>query len=231
MIRVIKTGPFDVNTYIVELTGSFVFIVDPAACALSGDEDKIVSFLHDNKLVPCALILTHGHFDHVLGLSKLKKDYPEVPILINKNDCHLIGKDACINQKKLLSQMSLDILYKGLENLPQCDAYLLDNETLDVCLDPFITDDRVKKLLHEYVIINTPGHTRGSICLYNSKEGLLISGDTVFYGSYGRTDLIGGSQKDMIESLNRIYNNIDKNTSVYPGHGEYGFKLKDNLNQ
>ena len=75
MITVVHTGPLDVNTCIVELGGSSVFIVDPANSSFSGDENKLVQYLNGRKLDVVAIVLTHGHFDHVAGISVLKKHF------------------------------------------------------------------------------------------------------------------------------------------------------------
>ena len=90
--------------------------------------------------------------------------------------------------------------------------------------DIFYTD---KDFLFEgWQVIETPGHTQGSSCLYNETEKLLISGDTLFWNSYGRTDLFGGSDKQMVESLKKLFT-LPDDVKVFPGHGKYGFTLSD----
>ena len=84
-------------------------------------------------------------------------------------------------------------------------------------------------LFNSWKVLHTPGHTKGSCCFYNKDAGILLSGDTVFYGSYGRTDLKGGSEVDMIKSLSAIKEKIPGSTLVYPGHDYFGFELKDGL--
>ena len=90
-LTILRTGPLDVNTYIVPLAGDAVYVVDPAACALSGDETEIIDRLTERKKTLRAVVLTHGHFDHILGLRVLKRAYPACLIAIHKADAHLLG--------------------------------------------------------------------------------------------------------------------------------------------
>ena|SRR3989338_318262 len=91
--------------------------------------------------------------------------------------------------------------------------------TIQKKADKFISDGDLMSVGHEtFKVIHTPGHTPGSLCLYNEKEKILISGDTLFYGTYGRTDLPGSSPSDMIKSLHRLFT-LPKETVVLPGHG------------
>ena len=76
-----------------------------------------------------------------------------------------------------------------------------------------------------WAVIHTPGHTKGSCCFYNAQEKILISGDTVFFRSYGRTDLYGGSQAEIIKSIEKIKKIAAKETLVFPGHDYAGFNL------
>jgi len=88
---------------------------------------------------------------------------------------------------------------------------------------PFPMEPLDEKSFHlspfNFQLIHTPGHTPGSICLYNEKESLLFSGDTLFNGGYGRTDLPGGSTAQLIASLEKL-NRLPSGTLVYPGHGD-----------
>ena len=218
MINVIHTGPFGVNTLVVSLDESRCFIVDPACCEFCGDEKIITRYLMEKNLSLEAIILTHGHFDHVAGLSFLKKCYPNIPILIHKDDSPYIGILSSEKQIETLAAMGFLDFLPSVSELPEATAYLENGQTLDFY---------VKSAGFEnWKIIHTPGHTKGGICLYNKKDGELISGDTIFYGSFGRTDLPDGDESLLFESLNKIYSTIPENTKVYPGHDTYGFELK-----
>jgi len=226
-IDVIHTGPLGVNTYIVALGGSAVFIVDPAACEFCGDQFVITRYLEEHHFVPVAIVLTHGHFDHVAGLNRMRLCYPSVPIAINKNDAPYIGKNSGIFQQASLSCMNFEEFVPQVSNLPEPTEFLCDDKTLG---DTFAlgATTQTGEQFAKWKIIHTPGHTPGSVCLYNEEEKIPISGDTVFFESYGRTDLPGGSEGDMMRSLEKIKQKVAPSTRVFPGHGECGFLLEQN---
>lgn len=217
MITRIGTGPLNVNTYIVSLSGSKVLVVDPACSVFSRDNDKVTSFLEKSGLVPAAVFLTHGHFDHVAGLKILKQVYPDIPVIIHKDDASCIGHEGNAFQTRSLMSMGFDDFIPYVTDLPEADLKVTDGYTLS------------EAGADEWTVIHTPGHTEGSACLYSKKQNCLISGDTVFYHSWGRTDLPGGNESQMQSSLNRIYSMLPENTLVYPGHDYSGFELGENL--
>lgn len=234
-INVIHTGPLGVNTYIVPLCGSNVMIIDPGSCRFSQDEKAITMFLTSHQLHPVAIVLTHGHFDHVAGLVHLKIYYPSAPVLIHPEDKQWIGLDSQLMQGKNLSLMGLDSFLPSVTRLPQADDYLKDGFNLGnmQCflddLQGLEIDQATIDALNEWKIIHTPGHSAGSICLYNATRKELITGDTLFYKNWGRTDLPGGSEDAIHRSLARLRNMIPGDTLVYPGHDEYGFRMADSF--
>ncbi len=220
---VLHTGPLRVNTVIVPLGEGRALIVDPAACSFSGDESVIVDYLQDNALIPVAIVLTHGHFDHVSALPFLKKQYPQLPILIHEKDAACIGAQSQRAQELDLAAVGFSAFLPAVSALPEPTAFLRDNEPLSEALH---TADEA---LTAWTVLHTPGHTQGSCCLYNEKEKLLLSGDTLFYMSWGRTDLTGGSEQAIQQSLRRIVSTCAPDTRVYPGHDRTGFLLSDML--
>lgn len=232
MINVIHTGPYGVNTLIVPLAGPYVFIVDPACCTFCNDEKVLLSYLESKSLIPLAFVLTHGHYDHVAGISIMKNSFPSVPLLIHENDSKMIGKSAFDFQKEDLCKAGFSSFLDCLKDLKEVDGFLKEDKSLFDCIADskcknLIEDKEVKKALSEWKIISTPGHTMGSVCLYNKEQKLLISGDTLFYGAWGRTDLKGGSEELMIKSLKKLHDTILPDAKVYPGHDYYGFELKE----
>lgn len=230
MIHALRTGPLGVNTYIVELNGTSgiagetggtpVFITDPASCAFCRDEELITTFLKKHSYTPVAIVLTHGHFDHVAGLKDLRSAFPDIPVLIHKDDASFIGKDSATLQSQSLYSMGFEAFLPSVSDLPEASSFLEDSKNLFECSGI--------ALLKEWNVIHTPGHTPGSVCLHNKREGLLLSGDTVFYRSWGRTDLPLGNEKAIVKSLNKLYTTIPPETKVYPGHEYYGFEISEN---
>lgn len=225
-ISVLNTGPFSINTLIVPLCANKVFVVDPAACSFSKDANKITDFLSSSNLEPVAFLLTHGHFDHIAGTGILKKAYPNVPLICHKNDNIMIGQNA-FAQTQTLNLMGLENLSCVLENLPNADILFSEETTLN----KLFCNENDKELLENlslWKVLYTPGHTQGSVCYYNQKEKVLLSGDTIFFHSWGRTDLPGGNESLIIKSLSKIYSTLSDDVVVFPGHEYYGFNLGEN---
>lgn len=222
-LKLVNTGILRVNTWIVPLAGNSVFIVDPACCQLSGDEDLLVDYLNREGLSPVGIFLTHGHFDHVMGLKVLRKQWPDLPIAIHKNDAACIGSNSLQMQNRFLSSMggADSDLRSSLSELPEPDFTLTDGITLDKAVPR--ADENDKAALLQWRVIHTPGHTSGCVCFYNEKEKTLISGDTIFYGSYGRTDLYDGNEMQIRKSIVKLMETLPEDVKIYPGHDAYGF--------
>ncbi|MGZ7134079.1 MAG: MBL fold metallo-hydrolase [Halobacteriota archaeon] len=142
----------------------------------------------------CCIILTHLHYDHTAALDGLKLSGKTV-VMMHEADAKAIGTSA-----------SAAHFFGARAPKFRIDTVLTDGEEVDL-------GDSTLRVIH------TPGHTPGSICLYEVQSKSLFSGDTVFpYGSIGRTDLPGGSSRDLIRSISRL---VALDVSVlYPGHGE-----------
>lgn len=241
-IHAAQTGPLDVNTFILPLAGRAVLLVDPAACQFSGDEKRLAQVLDEHDCVPVGVLLTHGHFDHVCGLKALRAAFPNIPIAIHEDDQKFLGVDSREAHRQSLAFVGMDEdedFLLELSGLPAADFLFKDGDLLDgvfktECVAGAFTGDEapdfeaVANALSHWRVIHTPGHTKGSVCFYNESEKTLVSGDTIFYQSYGRTDLPGGDESQMQKSLAKIFDGIPKDVLIYPGHGAYGFELAAN---
>lgn len=193
----ISNGPLKQNCYVVtDIDTRKSFIVDPGS-----EANEIQKFINKEGIVPLAIINTHGHFDHVGAVDSLMKNY-QIPFFLNGNDAKLL-KQA--NIYKILFDVKDPI------TIPEITT-LIGVEDHKLIVGPF-----------EIIVIVTPGHTMGSVCLIIENE--MFSGDTIFSNKLGRTDLPGGN----IEALNKsvdLLRGLDGSLNVWPGHGE-PFTLKN----
>ena len=202
-IKQMQTGVFSVNTLVVPFENNKCFIVDPAACEVSGDETKILDYLSKNSLECAGIVLTHTHFDHITGISIVKKAFPKAVIAVHRDEAVELG-GSCVGPMNT----ALLEFFGAQELLAQVAAQPLAERLLEEG-DNFFG----------WKVLHTPGHSPGSICLYNTEEGILLSGDTMFaYGGYGRTDMFGGNEAQIHKSLARLQKEIPSGTRVFPGH-------------
>jgi hydroxyacylglutathione hydrolase len=186
-------GEFENNCYIVRNNDSATecLVIDTAL-----DVRELPAFLDKHKLSPVAVILTHGHIDHIAGVNALRKKFPSIQVYIHKLDAEMLT-DKTSN----LSLMAGSSFTAGKAD------YLIDE------------GDIIDKAGIQLRVIHTPGHTPGGICLYAEKEGVIFVGDTLFAGSIGRTDFPNGDMKKLIEGIKHKLLVLPDDTVVYPGHG------------
>ena len=186
----IALGQIETNCYIIsdEQTGIGA-VVDPAVC-----NEKLLKMIAESgmKKLQCILI-THGHFDHIMGIKGILEKYPDAKVVISEEDSICLSDSKCA------------LLEDGvLENDPiKYDITVNDGDVLEFGS-------------MEIKVISTPGHTSGSVCYIIGDS--MFSGDTLFCRTCGRTDLFRGSSDDMHESILKL-GKLDGNYDVYPGHG------------
>ena len=196
-------GPVGTNCYIVINEGTKeCFLVDMAACP-----PELVSHIKNSGLTVKAVLLTHGHFDHIMGLDRFLEEFP-APVY------------ACAAEKELLESPQLNSS-SGMLGQPYTfhgAQYVKDGDLLD------IAGMKIQ-------VIQTPGHTIGGCCYYIADEQTLFSGDTLFRASIGRTDLPTGSMGALVRSVKEKILVLPDETRVYPGHMEettIGYEKKYN---
>lgn len=184
------------NCYVLSDSTSECVIID---CGAFYPEERraIVDYIRDNKLTPRHLIATHGHIDHNFGNNTIYEQFGLQPE-VHADDGELIRKLP--QQAEAIAGVRLDY------DMPPVGKWLDSADTIT-----FGT--------HRLRIIPTPGHTPGSVFFYCEEEGVAFSGDTLFRGSIGRTDLEGGSMFQIIQSL-RTISQLPDTTIILPGHGE-----------
>lgn len=187
-------NPFQENTYILYNDRGSCIIIDPG-CSSPAERDRLTTFIDQKRLQPRLLINTHCHIDHVLGLEFIFRSYGLA--------LHMHAADQPVLDHAPAAGLMFGVPY---ENFTGGINYLEDDTTVG------LEDDELK-------IIFTPGHSPGSISLYNEKQGFLISGDVLFNRSIGRTDLPGGDFDTLIASIRERLFVLPDDTKVYSGHG------------
>ncbi len=228
LIKNLRVGYLPTNCYVAacDETGKAV-VIDPGTG--QGEEQQIIDFLHDRKYTLEHIINTHGHPDHFAGNRALKEN-TGASILIHRADAPLLtdpwlgAEDSpafsvphrcpvCGEQE----MVRLEVAEGKARTVSGCGVVVLEAD-LSPPADRLLSDgDRIHFGRSCLLVIHTPGHTRGGISLYSAEDGIVFTGDTLFAGSCGRTDLAGGSDEDMSGSLRKIMR-LPEETLVYPGH-------------
>jgi glyoxylase-like metal-dependent hydrolase (beta-lactamase superfamily II) len=187
-------NPFQENTYVVH-DGTSCVIIDPG-CFKSSEEEYLVNFIESNKLTLVAVLLTHGHLDHIAGLDFINRKYG-VDVYLNETDL------PTFNASHLAAN-----LY-GLRGFVQPEVpnkLLKGNEEL-------VFGDM------KFNVINAPGHCIGHVVFHNEEDGYVLNGDVIMKGSHGRTDLPGGDSATLKRTILETMFNLPNETIIYSGHG------------
>ena len=184
-------GSMGTNCYlIINEETKELIIIDPATCP-----DYVVSHVNSNGYIPRAIFLTHAHFDHVMGIDGWVKEFG-IPVYLHEEE------------KRVLEDPELNLSGVFGASYSYSDVKCLkDGQELEV--SGFI-----------FKVIHTPGHTCGGCCYYCAEEGVLISGDTLFYQSVGRSDFPTGSMGTLVRSIKEKLFCLPDDVMVYPGHND-----------
>jgi hydroxyacylglutathione hydrolase len=184
-------GPLETNCFLI-----YCPLTRECAVVDPGAEaSKILRLIASTELQPVILLNTHGHIDHI-GANKEIKDKFDIPLCIHSHDEHML-------KSALQSELSF---FLGAQESPAPDRYLEDGETIQVGQSSL-------------QVIHTPGHSPGSVIFLG--DGFLLSGDTLFYGGVGRTDLPGGSWPELVDSIKTKILTMPDELPVLPGHGPF----------
>ena len=204
-IKIIPTGPLSANCYVIcDEKTKIGAVIDPGDCKpvlLKAIEESGIENL---KYILC----THGHFDHVTGVAKLKDKYADAEILIGAEDAGALNDEI----------LSLGKYFRIPFQPCYADRLLKNGDIIeigDIALE----------------VISTPGHTPGGVLYYSRKENVVFTGDTIFKGSVGKTTFVGGDGAQLMKSLEKI-KNLPEDCIIYSGHGEkttVGHELKYNM--
>jgi hydroxyacylglutathione hydrolase len=188
-------SPIEVNTYILEDESGDCAIID-CGCYIRKESDQLADFIKSKNINPVLLLNTHCHLDHIFG-NKFILDRYNLRAFSNEND-EMNRNDSV--QHAMLFGMTMD-------TPPEPAGFLTDNQTIT-----FGTT--------ELVTLHVPGHSPGSLGFYSEKTNCVFTGDALFAGSIGRTDLPGGDYDTLITSIRNKLFVLTPSTVVYPGHGK-----------
>ncbi len=189
----IPLGPLQTNAYVLYSEDSKEAVIfDPG-----GEGEKLNNWLRSEGLQPLAILLTHAHFDHIGAVDEVREKW-EIPVYIHKKEGSWLT-----DPKKNGSA-----LFMGGKAIKASDADYLIKEEGQLEIGPFM-----------FEVLETPGHSPGSVSYYYQKLGIVFSGDALFAGGIGRTDLPGGSYDTLMKSINSKLMELPENTVVASGHG------------
>jgi glyoxylase-like metal-dependent hydrolase (beta-lactamase superfamily II) len=193
-LKVFYFNELRVCTYVLWDETKECIIVDPG-CESASEQQRLQKFIAENQLKPVLVVNTHAHFDHVLGNLFVTKTY-SVPGTLHEGDAALLARVA---------QQSA--MFGFVVAQPPMPAYFLTEK------------DPVRFGHSQLQVLHTPGHSPGGICLYAPDDKFVLSGDTLFQGDMGRTDLAGGNYEQLIDSIRTKLMTLPGDVKVYPGHG------------
>lgn len=187
----LMVGAIATNCYIVsDENTKKAFIVDPG-----GSPEKIKNKVAEAALTVEAILLTHGHFDHVMAVDELR-DYYGVKVYLGEAEREVIADP----------QLNVSAMF-GTPMATTADVFVRDGEVLQIAG-------------FQIQVLATPGHTKGGVCYYLKEQGVAFSGDTIFQCSVGRTDFPGGSQGELSRSIREKLFVLPEDTQLFPGHGD-----------
>ncbi len=194
-IKTFAFNPLLVNCYVVH-TAEEAMIVDPS-CYTENEQKQLKQYIEERNLQVKHIVITHYHFDHLMGAAFVCNTW-DVPLSAHKDYIILAGNFDISNQS----------LYFGfqIKNPPKPKILLEDKHFIQLGQ-------------YEFKVLHVPGHSPCSIALYEKTHGILITGDTLFEGGVGRTDLAGGDWQQLLSHIRGKLLVLPEETQIFPGHG------------
>ncbi len=187
-------NPLGENSLVLSDESGDCIFIDPGF-HYNEEYDEIRSYIATNKLKPVKIVNTHCHFDHILGVDFIRKEYG-IPFYAHADDAFWVEK---AKEQGRMFGFDLDSVQP---------------------IDEFLEEGNVVKFGNtELEVIHVPGHSPGHVVFFNREEKFLIAGDVLFYGSIGRTDLVGGDHQTLIDGIKTKLFALPDETKVYCGHG------------
>jgi len=192
-IDCLALGAYQTNCYVLrrDETNRDCLVVDAGL-----EAEPLVEFLMVNGLNPLAVILTHGHVDHIAGVQALRGRFPDIKVYIHRLDAEMLT-----GTKPNLSELTGGIFKTGPADNLVSEGDIIDQAQIKL------------------QVLHTPGHTAGGISLYCEEQGIVFVGDIIFADSIGRTDFAGGNMTELIGSIKQKLLTLPEETILYPGHG------------
>ena len=178
----------------------FCALIDPG-CESAEETEALADFIISRGLKPVCIMLTHGHFDHIYGVSALSEKFGGLPVYMHKDE------------KNTMSETNPYVC--GMYGLPLPEVSFVEGPAFKETIE----GDVIEVGSLKFQVLETPGHSRGGLCFYEPSVQVLFSGDTLFAGAIGRTDQPGGDYDQLMKSIFEKLMTLEGPVKVIPGHG------------
>lgn len=215
MIERLIVGPLHTNTYIVTVAKKQCIVIDPGA-----EAERVLERLEVLNVAPRAIVLTHGHLDHLASAAQVARSFPgnEPLVLLHPADLPLVAPENPLAGREIFETF-------GDEAIQAFERMREDLPANYGTLDP---TTRIEET--DFEVLHTPGHTRGSVSLYSESRGVVFSGDTLFFKAVGRTDFEYSDPERLDSSIREFLFSLPGETRLFPGHGPHSTIERERAN-